>query len=152
MKRNVYSDRSTPATLPSRMDSEVVPTILTDDGVLQHSDRASQYLSIHYTERLAKAGFESSAGAKGGSDDNAMAESVMGRLKRRLAAIKVLGAPSSRVNIRPWFGSTGTTQKRLHIATDYVSTTEFEMTHYERQTGGTSLKQNGLLKTRGDSV
>lgn len=37
------------------------------EGVIHHSDRGSQYLSICYTERLAKASFNASAGSMGGS-------------------------------------------------------------------------------------
>ena len=50
-------------------------------GVVHHSDRGSQYLSIKYTERLALAGFDPSVGSKGDSYDNAMAESVIGLYK-----------------------------------------------------------------------
>ena len=45
-------------------------------GVIHHSDRGSQYLSIHYTERLMEAGFNASVGSVGDSYDNAMAESI----------------------------------------------------------------------------
>ena len=45
-------------------------------GVVHHSDRGSQYLSIHYTERLMEAGFNASVGSVGDSYDNAMAESI----------------------------------------------------------------------------
>ena len=45
-------------------------------GVTHHSDRGSQYLSIHYTDRLMEAGFKASVGSVGDSYDNAMAESV----------------------------------------------------------------------------
>jgi putative transposase len=45
-------------------------------GVIHHSDRGSQYLSIHYTERLIEAGFNASVGSVGDSYDNAMAESI----------------------------------------------------------------------------
>ncbi len=40
-----------------------------------------QYLSIHYTQRLAEAGIESSVGSIGDSSDNALAESVVGLFK-----------------------------------------------------------------------
>jgi len=45
-------------------------------GVVHDSDRGSQYLSIHYTERLMEAGFNASVGSVGDSYDNAMAESI----------------------------------------------------------------------------
>lgn len=36
-------------------------------GLIHHSDRGSQYVSIRYTERLAEAGIEPSVGSKGDS-------------------------------------------------------------------------------------
>jgi transposase InsO family protein len=51
------------------------------EGVVHHSDRGGQYLSIRYTERLAEAGIEPSVGSVGDSYDNALAESVIGLFK-----------------------------------------------------------------------
>jgi putative transposase len=42
-------------------------------GVIHHSDRGCQYLSIRYTERLKEAGVEPSVGSVGDSYDNALA-------------------------------------------------------------------------------
>ena len=54
------------------------------DGLVHHSDRGSQYLSIRYTERLAEAGAVTSVGSRGDSYDNAMAESIIGLYKNEL--------------------------------------------------------------------
>ena len=54
------------------------------NGLVHHSDRGSQYLSICYTERLAEAGIEPSVGSVGDSYDNALAESVIGLFKTEL--------------------------------------------------------------------
>jgi transposase InsO family protein len=51
------------------------------DGLIHHSDRGSQYLSITYTERLAEAGIEPSVGSVGDSYDNALAETINGLYK-----------------------------------------------------------------------
>ena len=51
------------------------------DGLVHHSDRGVQYLSIRYTERLAEAGVEPSVGSVGDSYDNALAETVIGLFK-----------------------------------------------------------------------
>jgi putative transposase len=51
------------------------------DGLIHHSDRGSQYLSIRYTDRLADAGVLASVGSRGDSYDNALAESVIGLFK-----------------------------------------------------------------------
>jgi transposase InsO family protein len=50
-------------------------------GLVHHSDRGGQYLSIRYTERLAEAGIEPSVGSVGDSYDNALAETVNGLYK-----------------------------------------------------------------------
>ncbi|NKE45256.1 IS3 family transposase [Roseomonas frigidaquae] len=50
-------------------------------GLVHHSDRGVQYVSIRYTERLAEAGIEPSVGSVGDSYDNALAESVIGLFK-----------------------------------------------------------------------
>jgi transposase InsO family protein len=47
-------------------------------GLVHHSDRGSQYLSIKYTERLADAGIEPSVGSVGDSQDNALTETIAG--------------------------------------------------------------------------
>ncbi len=56
----------------------------TTDGLVHHSDRGIQYLSIRYTERLAEAGVEPSVGSVGDSYDNALAETVIGLYKTEL--------------------------------------------------------------------
>jgi transposase InsO family protein len=54
---------------------------LQGGGLVHHSDRGSQYVSIHYTERLAEAGIEPSVGTVGDSYDNALAETINGLYK-----------------------------------------------------------------------
>jgi transposase InsO family protein len=51
------------------------------DGLVHHSDRGVQYLSIKYTERLAEADIAPSVGSVGDSYDNALAETVIGLFK-----------------------------------------------------------------------
>jgi putative transposase len=53
-------------------------------GLVHHSDRGSQYLSIRYTERLAEAGAVASVGSRGDSYDNALAETIIGLYKTEL--------------------------------------------------------------------
>lgn len=50
-------------------------------GLVHHSDRGSQYLSIRYTECLAEAGIVPSVGSVGDSYDNALAETIHGLFK-----------------------------------------------------------------------
>jgi putative transposase len=53
-------------------------------GLVHHSDRGSQYISIKYTDRLAAAGIEPSVGSVGDSYDNALAETINGLYKAEL--------------------------------------------------------------------
>ena len=50
-------------------------------GLIHHSDRGAQYLSIRYSERLAEASIEPSVGSVGDSYDNALAETLNGLYK-----------------------------------------------------------------------
>lgn len=50
-------------------------------GLIHHSDRGTQYVSLRYSTRLAEAGIEPSVGSVGDSYDNALAESVIGLFK-----------------------------------------------------------------------
>ncbi len=65
-------------------------------GLVHHSDRGVQYLSIRYTDRLAEAGIMPSVGSVGDSYDNALAETVIGLFKteviRRLGPWRSLEA------------------------------------------------------------
>ena len=54
---------------------------LRGSGLVHHSDRGVQYVSIKYTERLAAAGIEPSVGSVGDSYDNALAETINGLYK-----------------------------------------------------------------------
>jgi putative transposase len=50
-------------------------------GLVHHSDRGTQDLSMRYTNRLADAGIAPSVGSQGDAFDNALAESVIGRFQ-----------------------------------------------------------------------
>ena len=54
---------------------------VSDDGLVHHSDRGVQYVSIKYTERLADADLVPSVGSIGDSYDNALAETINGLYK-----------------------------------------------------------------------
>lgn len=55
-----------------------------DATLIHYSDRGSQYASIRYIERLAKARIEPSVGSKGDSYDNALAETINSLYKAEL--------------------------------------------------------------------
>ena len=80
------------------------------DGLVHHSDRGVQYLSIRYTERLAEAGAVASVGSRGDSYENAPAESFNGLYKSELIHRRGRpGAMSSTSNGTPSTTSTGST-------------------------------------------
>lgn len=51
-------------------------------GLVHHSDRGSQYISIKYTERLAEAGIEPSVGSVGDSYDKGIDLEIIGSVAR----------------------------------------------------------------------
>jgi transposase InsO family protein len=104
------------------------------EGLVHHSDRGVQYLSIRYTERLAEAGIEPSVGSVGDSYDNALAESVIGLFKTEVIR---RGGPWRSVDQVEfatldwvcWYN-----QRRLLEPIGYVPPTEFEEMYYRNQT------------------
>jgi len=79
------------------------------DGLVHHSDRGSQYLSIKYTERLVEAGIKPSVGSVGDSYDNALAETINGLYKAEVIHRRDPGVPSRPSSSQHWNGSTGST-------------------------------------------
>jgi transposase InsO family protein len=65
-------------------------------GLIHHSDRGVQYVSIRYTERLAEAGIEPSVGSVGDSYDNALAETINGLYKAEVIHRRLVAEPRSR--------------------------------------------------------
>ena len=105
------------------------------DGLVHHSDRGVQYLSIRYTERLAEAGIEPSVGSVGDSYDNALAESVIGLYKtevvRRRGPWRHLEAVEfATLEWVDWFNN-----RRLLEPIGYVPPVEFEKMYYRGQEG-----------------
>ena len=100
------------------------------DGLIHHSDRGSQYLSIKYTERLVDAGIDPSVGSVGDSYDNALAESIIGLFKTEV--INFLGPWKSIGQVEwetlKWVNWYNT--ERLHSAIGYVSPREAEEAFY----------------------
>jgi len=87
---DVFARRIVGWQMSTRMDTDFVLDALEQAlwarkparaGLVHHSDRGSQYLSIRYSERLAEAGIEPSVGSRGDSYDNALAETINGLYK-----------------------------------------------------------------------
>ena len=102
------------------------------DGLVHHSDRGSQYLSIRYTERLAQAGIEPSLGSRGDSYDNALAESINGLYKAELIHRKAPWKTRASVELATlewvsWFN-----HHRLLEPIGYIPPAEAEANYYQQ--------------------
>lgn len=106
-----------------------------EDGLICHSDRGSQYLSIRYSERLAEAGIEPSVGSKGDSYDNALAETINGLYKAEVIHRRGPWKTKQAVELATlewvsWFN-----HHRLMEPLGYLPPVEYE-DHYHRQRAG----------------
>ena len=104
-------------------------------GLVHHSDRGSQYLSIRYTERLAEAGVESSVGSVGDSYDNALAETINGLYKtevirRRGPWRHIDDVEYATLEWVDWFNN-----RRLLEPIGNVPPAEFEQAYYHQLEG-----------------
>jgi transposase InsO family protein len=104
----------------------------TPAGLVHHSDRGSQYVSMRYTDRLADAGIAPSVGSRGDSYDNALAESIIGLFKteviRRKGPWRSLEAVEfATLDWVNWFN-----HRRLLEPIGYVPPAEYEARYYEQ--------------------
>jgi transposase InsO family protein len=102
------------------------------DGLVHHSDRGTQYLSMRYTNRLADAGIAPSVGSRGDSYDNALAESIIGLFKteviRRRGPWRHLEAVEfATLEWVDWFN-----HRRLLEPIGYMPPAEYEARYYEQ--------------------
>jgi putative transposase len=100
------------------------------DGLIHHSDRGVQYLSIRYTERLAEEGAVCSVGSRGDSYDNALAESVNGLYKTEVIRKRGPWRSFEQLELATarwvdWYN-----QRRLHTSIGMVPPAEFEEQYY----------------------
>ena len=105
------------------------------DGLIHHSDRGTQYLSIRYAERLAESGIEPSVGSTGDSYDNALAESINGLYKaevihRRGPWRNVEAVEFATLEWVDWFNN-----RRLLEPIGDIPPVEFEQMYYQQQQG-----------------
>lgn len=104
------------------------------EGLVHHSDRGTQYLSVRYTDRLTEAGIDPSVGSRGDSYDNALAESVIGLFKteviQRLGPWRTVEAVEfATLEWVDWFNT-----RRLLGPIGYLSPAEYEARYYEQAT------------------
>jgi putative transposase len=102
------------------------------DGLVHHSDRGTQYLSMRYTERLVEASIAPSVGSRGDSYDNAMAESIIGLFKTEVIQRKGPWRHLETVEFATlewvdWFN-----QRRVLEPIGYMPPAEYEARYYEQ--------------------
>jgi putative transposase len=100
------------------------------DGLVHHSDRGVQYLSVRYTQRLADQGAVASVGSRGDSYDNALAEAVNSLYKAELIGPRGPWRTADQVELATlaWVGWWN--QRRLHGALDHIPPAEHEARYY----------------------
>jgi putative transposase len=101
-------------------------------GLVHHSDRGIQYLSIRCTERLAEVGIEPSVGSIGDSYDNALAETINGLFKTEVIHPNGPWRNLEEVEFATlewvdWFNN-----RRLLGPIGDIPPVEFEQMYYER--------------------
>lgn len=102
-------------------------------GLIHHSDRGVQYLSIRYTERLADAGAVCSVGSRGDSYDNALAEAVNGLYKAEVIRKNGPWRSLEQVELATAEWVDWWNHKRLHSATNNIPPAEFEALYHQQR-------------------
>ena len=101
--------------------------------LIHHSDRGVAYVSISYTERLAKAGIEPSVGSIGDSYDNALAVTIIGLYKAELIYKDGPWRGVEQVELKTldwvdWFNN-----RRLFEPIGNIPPAEYEALYYQQQ-------------------
>ena len=102
-------------------------------GLVHHSDRGVQYLSIRYTERLADEGAVTSVGSKGDSFDNALAETVNGLYKTELIRAQGPWRTADQVELATAAWVAWWNDQRLHSACGDIPPAEFEAAYHHNR-------------------
>jgi putative transposase len=95
-------------------------------GLVHHSDRGVQYLSIRYTERLAEESAVTSVGSRGDSYDNALAETINGLYKAELVRAKGPWRTVDALELATAAWVSWWNTRRLHGALDWRTPEEYE--------------------------
>ena len=109
---------------------------VSDDltGLVHHSDRGSNYVSLTYTDRIIELGGTPSVGSTGDSYDNALAESQFALFKTELTKKHRPWRTVEQVELATlewvwWFNN-----QRLHSELDYRTPAEVEAEYYAENT------------------
>ena len=148
-----YSRRVVGWAMAEHMRAELVVEALEmalwqrrpDVGLVHHSDRGGQYVSLIFGQTARAAGIDVSMGAKGCALDNAVCESFFATLKKELTRRR--SWPTRRqlesavfAWIEGWYN-----RRRLHSTLGYLSPLDYE--NRTLLTGGTGLAASRLAHT-----
>lgn len=137
---DVFSRKIVGWNVASRLTTELLPLHALEmaawasdsdlTGLVHHSDRGSQYLSLRYSERLTDLGICGSVGSAGDSYDNALAESIFGLYKTELIKPRKPWRTVEQVELGTldwvwWFNNI-----RLHSELGYRTPVEIETAYY----------------------
>jgi putative transposase len=130
---DVFSRRVVGWSMATHMRSELVENALDmavrqrgAEGVIHHSDQASQYTSFAFGQRCKAAGVDISMGGVGDCYDNALCESFFGSLECELLHVVRFDDPAqARATVFAWIEGWYNTRRR-HSAIGYLAPIEFE--------------------------
>ncbi|WP_040162501.1 integrase core domain-containing protein, partial [Nigerium massiliense] len=98
-------------------------------GLIHHSDRGAQYVSLAYSDALITAGVTASVGSVGDSYDNALAETVNGLFKAELIHSQRIWESTQAVEIATMGWVHWWNTERLHEALGYRTPAEVEASY-----------------------
>jgi len=105
------------------------------EGLIHHSDRGCQYLSIRYSDKLIEVGIDASVGSVGDSYDNALAETINGLYKTEV--IRHRGPWKNRDEVEyatldwvDWFNN-----RRILEPIGNIPPAEYELMYYQQLEG-----------------
>jgi putative transposase len=148
-----YSRRCVGWAMAEHMRAELVVEALEmalwqrrpDAGLVHHSDRGGQYVSLVFGQTARSAGIDISMGAKGCALDNAVAEAFFATLKKELTRRR--SWPTRRelqsavfAWIEGWYN-----RRRLHSTLGYLSPLDYENSTLGQR--GTGLAASRLAPT-----
>jgi len=96
-------------------------------GLIAHTDRGSQYTSLHYTDRLDQHGIAPSVGSRGDAYDNAMAEAWVATYKTELVQCRLWSFEQLEHETLRWISFYN--HERLHEELGDVPPSEYETLH-----------------------
>jgi putative transposase len=145
-----YSRRCVGWAMAEHMRAELVVEALEmaiwqrrpEAGLVHHSDRGGQYVSLIFGQRCSDAGIDLSMGAKGSALDNAVAEAFFATLKKELTRRRSWSTRRELETavfawIEGWYN-----RRRLHSTLGYVSPETYENGTLSKD--GTSLAASRL--------